>query len=78
MMVIIVKQGQVRTDQFYRNNAGIFSQNLEFSEDKIETTFATNYLGTFLVTDLFLRFILILISLILGKTTIKVVVTLYF
>ncbi|WRX17687.1 Short-chain dehydrogenase/reductase SDR - like 10 [Theobroma cacao] len=27
------------------NNAGIFSQNLEFSEDKIEMTFATNYLG---------------------------------
>ncbi|XP_057442916.1 short-chain dehydrogenase TIC 32 B, chloroplastic-like isoform X2 [Lotus japonicus] len=30
------------------NNAGIFSQNLEFSEDKIEMTFATNYLETLL------------------------------
>ncbi|KAF2312925.1 hypothetical protein GH714_042468 [Hevea brasiliensis] len=28
------------------NNAGIFSQNLEFSEDKIEMTFATNYLDS--------------------------------
>ncbi|KAH8492960.1 hypothetical protein H0E87_022276 [Populus deltoides] len=27
------------------NNAGIYSQKLEFSEDKIEMTFATNYLG---------------------------------
>ncbi|CAN1335047.1 Short-chain dehydrogenase TIC 32 B, chloroplastic [Linum perenne] len=26
------------------NNAGIFSHNLEFSEDKVEMTFATNYL----------------------------------
>ncbi|MED6105966.1 hypothetical protein PIB30_000757 [Stylosanthes scabra] len=28
------------------NNAGIFSPNLEFSEDKFEMTFATNYLDT--------------------------------
>lgn len=28
-----------------RNNAGVYSKNLEFSEDKIEMTFATNYLG---------------------------------
>lgn len=28
-----------------RNNAGKFSHKLEFSEDKIEMTFATNYLG---------------------------------
>ncbi|CAI0547446.1 unnamed protein product [Linum tenue] len=27
------------------NNAGIYSRGLEFSEDKIEMTFATNYLG---------------------------------
>lgn len=32
----------------YRNNAGKFSQKLEFSEDKIEMTFATNYLGNYL------------------------------
>ena len=32
----------------------MFSQNLEFSEDKIEMTFATNYLGSFLILDLFL------------------------
>ncbi|XP_052732848.1 short-chain dehydrogenase TIC 32, chloroplastic isoform X2 [Vigna angularis] len=37
------------------NNAGIFSQNLEFSEDKIETTFATNYLGHFLLTEILLE-----------------------
>lgn len=30
-----------------RNNAGVFSQKLEFSEDKIELTMATNYLGKF-------------------------------
>ncbi|GFZ17439.1 NAD(P)-binding Rossmann-fold superfamily protein [Actinidia rufa] len=34
------------------NNAGKFSQKLEFSEDKIEMTFATNYLGHFLLTEL--------------------------
>ncbi|KAH1254971.1 Short-chain dehydrogenase TIC 32, chloroplastic [Glycine max] len=34
------------------NNAGMFSQNLEFSEDKIEMTFATNYLGHFLLTEI--------------------------
>ncbi|XWS48198.1 hypothetical protein CRYUN_Cryun13aG0053000 [Craigia yunnanensis] len=34
------------------NNAGIFSQNLEFSEDKIEMTFATNYLGHYLLTEM--------------------------
>ncbi|KAF7838296.1 short-chain dehydrogenase TIC 32, chloroplastic-like [Senna tora] len=37
------------------NNAGIFSQNLEFSEEKIETTFATNYLGHFLLTEMLLE-----------------------
>ncbi|KAF3563898.1 hypothetical protein DY000_02015722, partial [Brassica cretica] len=31
-----------------QNNAGIFSPNLEFSEEKIELTFATNFLGSFL------------------------------
>ncbi|AET01869.1 S49 protease IV family peptidase [Medicago truncatula] len=31
------------------NNAGIFSQVLEFSAEKIEMTFATNYLDTFLI-----------------------------
>ncbi|CAI0547445.1 unnamed protein product [Linum tenue] len=34
------------------NNAGIYSRGLEFSEDKIEMTFATNYLGHFLLTEL--------------------------
>ncbi|KAL5544084.1 hypothetical protein UlMin_007868 [Ulmus minor] len=37
------------------NNAGIFSQTLEYSEDKIEMTFATNYLGHFLLTELLLE-----------------------
>ncbi|OAY47819.1 short-chain dehydrogenase TIC 32 B, chloroplastic [Manihot esculenta] len=37
------------------NNAGVFSQNLEFSEDKIEMTFATNCLGHFLLTELVLE-----------------------
>ncbi|KAE8722429.1 putative Kinetochore protein spc25 [Hibiscus syriacus] len=37
------------------NNAGIFSQNLEFSEDKIEMTFATNYLGHFLLTEMLIE-----------------------
>ncbi|KAL9372739.1 hypothetical protein Peur_034983 [Populus x canadensis] len=37
------------------NNAGIYSQKLEFSEDKIEMTFATNYLGHFLLTELLLE-----------------------
>ncbi|KAK2388840.1 NADP-retinol dehydrogenase [Trifolium repens] len=36
------------------NNAGIFSQDLEFSEEKIEITFATNYLGHFLLTEILL------------------------
>ncbi|KAB1223446.1 Short-chain dehydrogenase TIC 32, chloroplastic [Morella rubra] len=36
------------------NNGGIFSQHLEFSEDKIEMTFATNYLGHFLLTEMLL------------------------
>ncbi|KAI4341388.1 hypothetical protein MLD38_026118 [Melastoma candidum] len=36
------------------NNAGIFSQELEFSEEKIEMTFAINYLGHYLLTDLLL------------------------
>lgn len=37
------------------NNAGKFCQNLEFSEDKIEMTFATNYLGHHLMTELLLE-----------------------
>ncbi|XP_031092437.1 short-chain dehydrogenase TIC 32, chloroplastic [Ipomoea triloba] len=37
------------------NNAGKFSQKLEFSEDKIELTFATNYLGHFLLTEMLLE-----------------------
>ncbi|KAF8390469.1 hypothetical protein HHK36_024995 [Tetracentron sinense] len=37
------------------NNAGKFSQNLEFSEEKIEMTFATNYLGHFLLTEMLLE-----------------------
>ncbi|KAI3454453.1 hypothetical protein Pfo_011116 [Paulownia fortunei] len=36
------------------NNAGKYSQKLEFSEDKIELTFATNYLGHFLLTEMLL------------------------
>ncbi|KAL1213768.1 Short-chain dehydrogenase TIC 32 B [Cardamine amara subsp. amara] len=34
------------------NNAGVFSPNLEFSEDKIELTFATNFLGHYLLTEM--------------------------
>ncbi|CAI9754641.1 unnamed protein product [Fraxinus pennsylvanica] len=37
------------------NNAGIYSHRLEYSEDKIEMTFATNYLGHFLLTEILLR-----------------------
>ncbi|XP_057519548.1 short-chain dehydrogenase TIC 32 B, chloroplastic-like [Amaranthus tricolor] len=37
------------------NNAGVYSQKLEFSEDKIELTLATNYLGHFLLTELLLE-----------------------
>ncbi|CAK7322937.1 unnamed protein product [Dovyalis caffra] len=37
------------------NNAGIYSHKLEFSEDKIEMTFATNYLGHYLMTELLLE-----------------------
>ncbi|KAI5665170.1 hypothetical protein M9H77_24493 [Catharanthus roseus] len=37
------------------NNAGKFSQKLEFSEDKIEMTFATNYLGHFLMTEMLME-----------------------
>lgn len=33
------------------NNGGIFSQALEYSEDKIEMTFATNYLGHHFLTE---------------------------
>ncbi|XP_015077896.1 short-chain dehydrogenase TIC 32, chloroplastic-like [Solanum pennellii] len=36
------------------NNAGKFSQKLEFSEDKFELSFATNYLGHFLLTEMLL------------------------
>lgn len=34
-------------NEICRNNAGVFSPNLEFSEDKVELTFATNFLGNF-------------------------------
>lgn len=37
---------------FCRNNAGIYSQNLEFSEEKIEMTFATNYLGNLILAHI--------------------------
>ncbi|PIN13860.1 Dehydrogenases with different specificities (related to short-chain alcohol dehydrogenases) [Handroanthus impetiginosus] len=37
------------------NNAGKYSNKLEFSEDKIELTFATNYLGHFLLTEMLLE-----------------------
>ncbi|KAK2989715.1 hypothetical protein RJ640_030208 [Escallonia rubra] len=37
------------------NNAGKLSNKLEFSEDKFEMTFATNYLGHFLLTELLLE-----------------------
>ncbi|KAI4336196.1 hypothetical protein L6164_014751 [Bauhinia variegata] len=37
------------------NNAGMFSQKLEFSEEKIEMTIATNYLGHFLLTEMLLE-----------------------
>ncbi|CAA3021325.1 Short-chain dehydrogenase TIC 32, chloroplastic [Olea europaea subsp. europaea] len=36
------------------NNAGKYSHRLEYSEDKIEMTFATNYLGHFLLTEMLL------------------------
>ncbi|XP_038895224.1 short-chain dehydrogenase TIC 32 A, chloroplastic-like isoform X2 [Benincasa hispida] len=36
------------------NNGGVFSPNLEYSEDKFELTFATNYLGHYLLTELLL------------------------
>ncbi|XP_057727160.1 short-chain dehydrogenase TIC 32 B, chloroplastic-like isoform X2 [Arachis stenosperma] len=37
------------------NNAGVFSQNLEFSQENIEMTFATNYIGHFLLTEILLE-----------------------
>ncbi|KAL5064608.1 hypothetical protein RYX36_026345 [Vicia faba] len=37
------------------NNAGVYSHNLEVSEEKIEKTFATNYLGNFLLTKILLE-----------------------
>ncbi|XP_031372483.1 short-chain dehydrogenase TIC 32, chloroplastic isoform X2 [Punica granatum] len=37
------------------NNAGVFSQKMEFSEEKMEMTFATNYLGHYLLTELLLE-----------------------
>ncbi|XP_073042213.1 short-chain dehydrogenase TIC 32 A, chloroplastic [Primulina eburnea] len=36
------------------NNAGKYSHKLEFSEDKFELTFATNYLGHFVLTEMLL------------------------
>ncbi|EOA12547.1 hypothetical protein CARUB_v10026737mg [Capsella rubella] len=37
------------------NNAGVFSPNLEFSEEKIELTFATNFLGHYLLTEMLIE-----------------------
>ncbi|KAF6157428.1 hypothetical protein GIB67_004366 [Kingdonia uniflora] len=37
------------------NNAGKFCTKLEFSEDKIELSFATNYLGHYLLTDMLIE-----------------------
>ncbi|KAL3835224.1 hypothetical protein ACJIZ3_009960 [Penstemon smallii] len=37
------------------NNAGKYSHKLEFSEDNIELTFATNYIGHFLLTEMLLE-----------------------
>ncbi|KAJ4972657.1 hypothetical protein NE237_005831 [Protea cynaroides] len=37
------------------NNAGKFSKKLEFSEDKVEMTFATNYLGHYFLTEMLLE-----------------------
>ncbi|KAK4776812.1 hypothetical protein SAY86_005500 [Trapa natans] len=37
------------------NNAGVFSQKMEFSEEKIEMTFATNYLGHYLLTEMLME-----------------------
>lgn len=37
------------------NNAGRYLPNLEFSEEKYELTFATNYLGHFLLTEILLE-----------------------
>ncbi|KAL3849880.1 hypothetical protein ACJIZ3_011762 [Penstemon smallii] len=37
------------------NNAGIMSNKLKFSEDNIEQTFATNYIGHFLLTEMLLE-----------------------
>lgn len=53
--------------QFCRNNGGIFSQALEYSEDKIEMTFATNYLGIFHTTYLYLTHVHIKIFKWFGK-----------
>ncbi|XP_023519347.1 short-chain dehydrogenase TIC 32, chloroplastic-like [Cucurbita pepo subsp. pepo] len=36
------------------NNGGVFSPNLEYSDDKLELTFATNYLGHYIMTELLL------------------------
>lgn len=44
-IIIAIVYSKEKENEICRNNAGIFSQNLEFSEDKIEMTFATNYLG---------------------------------
>ncbi|KAJ4960264.1 hypothetical protein NE237_020174 [Protea cynaroides] len=37
------------------NNAGRFSQKLELSEDKVEMTFATNYMGHYFLTEMLLE-----------------------
>ncbi|KAG5222209.1 short-chain dehydrogenase TIC [Salix suchowensis] len=45
----------IRKESPKKTMLGIYSQKLEFSEDKIEMTFATNYLGHFLLTELLLE-----------------------
>lgn len=53
---------QILTFLFYvcSNNAGKYSHRLEYSEDKIEMTFATNYLGIFFYFQL--EFVICIIS----------------
>lgn len=45
-----------------RNNAGKFANKMELSEEKVEMTFATNYLGMYkLPTGLILHFLMLLL-----------------
>ncbi|KAK4749657.1 hypothetical protein SAY87_027106 [Trapa incisa] len=37
------------------NNAGVYSRKMEFSEEKNEMTFATNYLGHYLLTEMLME-----------------------